>query len=94
MLASQQQRKVIKLVVNQVSRLGEGRAIRAQLQQVIDRFVNNGTDTPLKLDLVGEVPTDPSVREAVQRRQLLLEVIPGCPAAKGVNAIAEKMTNP
>jgi flagellar biosynthesis protein FlhG len=93
-LASQQQRKVIKLVVNQVSRLGEGRAIRAQLQQVIDRFVNNGTDTPLKLELVGEVPTDPAVREAVQRRQLLLEVIPGCPAAKGVNAIAEKMTTP
>jgi flagellar biosynthesis protein FlhG len=90
-LASQQQRKLIKLVVNQTSRLGEGRVIRGQLQQVVDRYVSNGTDTPLKLELLGEVPTDPAVREAVQRRQLLLEAIPGCAAAKAVSAIAEKM---
>src|SRR5947207_1747825 len=90
-LAGQQQRKLIKLVVNQTSRLGEGRVIRGQLQQVVDRYVSNGTDTPLKLELLGEVPTDPAVREAVQRRQLLLEAIPGCAAAKAVSAIAEKM---
>src|SRR5207237_2414572 len=91
-LASQQQRRVIKLVVNQVSRLGEGRVIRGQLQQVVDRYVSNGTDTPLKLELLGEVPTDPAVREAVQRRQLLLEAIPGCAAANAVNSVAEKRT--
>lgn len=90
-LAGQQQRKVIKLAVNQTNKLGEGRIIRGQLQQVVDRFVTNGTDTPLKLELLGEVPTDPAVREAVQRRQLLLEILPGCPAAKGVMAIAEKL---
>ena len=90
-LAGQQQRKLIKLVVNQTNKMGEGRIIRGQLQQVVDRFVSNGTDTPLKLELLGEVPTDPAVREAVQRRQLLLEAIPGCPAAKGVMAIAEKL---
>lgn len=90
-LAVQQQRRVIKLVVNQVSRLGEGRAIRGQLQQVVDRYVTNGTDSPLKLELLGDVPTDPSVRQAVQRRQLLLETLPGCPAAKAVGAIADKL---
>jgi flagellar biosynthesis protein FlhG len=90
-LAGQQQRKVIKLAVNQTHKLGEGRIIRGQLQQVVDRFVSNGTDTPLKLELLGEVPTDPAVREAVQRRQLLLEALPGCAAAKGVMAIAEKL---
>jgi len=90
-LATQQHRKIIKLVVNQVSRLGEGRIIRGQLQQVVDRYVSNGTDTPLKLELLGEVPTDPAVREAVQRRLLLLETIPGCPAAKGVMGVAEKL---
>jgi flagellar biosynthesis protein FlhG len=37
------------------------------------------------------VPTDPAVREAVQRRQLLLEAIPGCPAATAVTGIAEKL---
>jgi flagellar biosynthesis protein FlhG len=91
-LAGQQQRRTIKLVVNQVSRPGEGRVIRGQLQQVIDRFVSNGTDTPLKLELLGEVPTDNAVREAVQRRQLLLEMIPGCAAARAVAGIAEKLT--
>jgi flagellar biosynthesis protein FlhG len=90
-LAAQQQRKLIKLVVNQVGRVGEGRVIRGQLQQVVDRYVSNGTDTPLKIELLGEVPTDPAVREAVQRRQLLLEAIPGCPAATAVTGIAEKL---
>ena len=78
--------------MNQTSRLGEGRVIRGQLQQVVDRYVSNGTDTPLKLELVGELPTDPSVREAVQRRQLLLEAFPGSAAAKAVLAMAEKLT--
>ncbi len=91
-LAGQQQRQVIKLVVNQVSRAGEGRIIRGQLQQVVDRFVSNGTDTPLKLELLGEVPSDVAVREAVQKRQLLLETQPGCPAAKGVASVAEKLS--
>ena len=90
-LAGQQQRRLIKLVVNQTSRLGEGRAIRSQLQQVVDRFVNVGGETPLKLDLLGEVPLDPAVREAVQRRQLLIETMPGCPAATAVGGIAEKL---
>ncbi len=93
-LASQQQRRVIKLVVNQTSRVGEGRVICSQLQQVVDRFVNTGTDAALKLELVGEVPSDPAVREAVQRRQLLLEAVPGCPAAKAVGAIADKLMAP
>jgi flagellar biosynthesis protein FlhG len=91
-LASQQQRRLVKLVVNQAGRLGEGRAIRAQLQQVVDRFVNNGSDTPLKTELIGEVPVDTSVREAVQRRQLLMEAFPGSAAARAVTAIAEKLT--
>ena len=90
-LAGQQHRRVIKLVVNQVSRLGEGRVIRGQLQQVVDRYVSNGTDTPLKLELLGEVPTDTAVRDAVQRRQLLLETLPGSAAAKAVGAIADKL---
>ncbi len=90
-LAGQQQRRVIKLLVNQVARVGEGRAIRAQLQQVVDRFVSNGTDTPLRIELVGDVPTDVAVREAVQRRQLLLEAAPGSAAATAMVAIAERL---
>jgi flagellar biosynthesis protein FlhG len=90
-LASQQNRHSIRLVVNQTTRVGEGRAIRSQLQQVVDRFVNVGGGPQLKLELLGEVPGDPAVREAVQRRQLLIETMPGCAAATAVGAIADKL---
>jgi len=90
-LSTQQHRGVIRLVVNQVSRLGEGRAIRAQLQRVVDRFVNPTAEQAVKLELLGEVPADVAVRESVQKRQLLLEAYPGSAAAKAVNALAAKL---
>ncbi len=97
-LATQQQRRDIRLVVNQVGRLGEGRAIRGQLQLVIDRFVApmmadaDGALRPgPKLELLGEVPLDPAVREAVQKRRLLLQLLPGCAAARAVEAIAARL---
>lgn len=95
-LATQQQRSAISLVVNQVSRAGEGRAIRGQLQQVVDRFVTPSLGegaSPVKLELLGEIPSDPAVREAVQKRQLLVETLPGSEAAKGVSAIATRLTS-
>jgi flagellar biosynthesis protein FlhG len=93
-LATQQSRRLIRVVVNQVGRAGEGRVIRGQLQQVVDRFVTpliEGPDNVVKLELVGEVPSDPSVREAVQKRKLLLELLPGSAAAKAIIAIATKL---
>ena len=92
-LSAQQRRGVIQLVVNQVSRLGEGRAIRAQLQRVVDRFVNPTAEQAVRLDLLGAIPTDTAVRDAVQKRQLLLEVYPGSPAAKAVTALAAKFAS-
>ena len=93
-LATTQQRRDIRLVVNQVGRVGEGRAIRNQLQLVVDRFVTpmlpEGMAAP-SLELIGEVPLDPSVREAVQKRRLLVEMLPGSAAARGVEAIAAKI---
>ena len=93
-LATQQKRSKLLLVVNQVSKLGEGRVVRGQLQQVVDKFVTPSLpegSTPLKLELLGEIPIDKAVRDAVQRRQLLLETLPGCEAAKGISAIATKL---
>jgi len=92
-LATQQGRRHIKLIVNQASRPGEGRSIRGQLQQVVDRFVSPtlGAGGSLKLELVGELPTDPAVREAVLRRQLLVESIPGCAASKAIGLLAGKL---
>jgi flagellar biosynthesis protein FlhG len=90
-LAGSQARRELLLAVNQTLKPGEGRAIRNQLQLVIDRFVNPGLDTPVKLEFVGELPADPAVRQAVQKRQLLLEVFPGSPAAQAVLALAARM---
>ena len=93
-LATQHARRAIKLVVNQVARVGEGRTIRGQLQQVVDRYVSpmlGAESESLKLDLVGEVPIDPAVREAILKRQLLMEWLPGCPAALAVGGLADKL---
>ena len=93
-LATQQKRPKIGVVVNQVSRVGDGRAICSQLQLVVDRFVSpllpEGGKPPV-LDLLGDVPLDSSVREAVQKRRLLLELIPGCPATQSVEQIAARI---
>jgi flagellar biosynthesis protein FlhG len=83
----------MQIVVNQANRPGEGRVIRGQLQQVVDRYVSPAIDAPVKLELVGEIPTDPAVREAVQKRQLLLECFPGSIAAQAVGALAQKLVD-
>lgn len=90
-LASQQKRQTIRVVVNQTARLGDGRAITVQLQQVLDRFVSNGSNRPLKLVHMADIPADPSVRQAVMRRQLLMQTMPGCPAALAIAQLAVKV---
>ena len=90
-LASTQGRRSIRLVVNQKPASSDGRAVRAQLQQVIDRYVSPSLEAPVVLDLVGEVPSDPAVRDAVRRRQLLRECYPGSPAALALSALAARM---
>jgi flagellar biosynthesis protein FlhG len=62
-----------------------------QLQQVVDRFVNPGVATPVRLELLGQVPLDIAVRDSVLRRQLLLESLPGAPAALAVAAVATRL---
>ncbi len=89
-LAATQGRRHIHLVVNQVRRPGEGRSVRAQLQQVVDRYVSPTLEAPVRIELLGEVPTDPAVREAVLRRQLLLETLPGTAASLAVVAMAAR----
>jgi flagellar biosynthesis protein FlhG len=90
-LATTQGRRDIRVIVNQVSRPGEGRVIRGQLQQVVDRFVSPGLEVPVKLEFIGEIPIDPSVRDAVKRRQLLLDCLPGSAAAQAVIAAATRL---
>jgi flagellar biosynthesis protein FlhG len=99
-LVAQQGRRCIQLVVNQVGKPGEGRIIRGQLQQVVDRFVTpslaasaGDAELTIKLDLLGELPSDPAVREAIQKRQLLMTHFPGCAVARAVRATADKLSS-
>jgi flagellar biosynthesis protein FlhG len=90
-LVGQQKRQTIRMVINQTARLGDGRAITVQLQQVLDRFVTTDPAKPVRLLHMGDIPADPSVRQAVMRRQLLMQSQPGCPAALAVSQIAIKI---
>ena len=91
-LATQQLRTHLSLVVNQVPRAGEGRIVHQQLQGVVERFVNPMVGATVTLDYLGDIPSDNAVREAVQRRTLLLEAYPGCAPAQALRALAAKLT--
>ncbi|MCD8515651.1 MAG: MinD/ParA family protein, partial [Burkholderiaceae bacterium] len=89
-LATQQKRQLVRLLVNQTARPGDGKAITTQLQMVLNRFVGsaastgNGsakTSSAVRLVHVGDIPADMAVKESVMRRQLLLAQTPGSPAA-------------
>jgi flagellar biosynthesis protein FlhG len=90
-LVGQQKRETIRMVINQTARLGDGRAITTQLQQVLDRFVTTDSGRPLRLVHMGDIPSDPAVRQAIMRRQLLMQATPGSPAALAVSQLAAKV---
>ena len=90
-LATQQKRQHLRLVVNQAARAGDGRAITSQLQQVLNRFVTTETGRPVRLLHLGDILADNAVREAVMRRQLLLQGAPGSPASLAVAQLANKI---
>ncbi|MBS7350500.1 MAG: MinD/ParA family protein [Comamonas sp.] len=90
-MATQQQRHNMRLLINQSNRPGDGRAITGQLQQVLNRFVSTESGLPMRLIHMGDIPADPAVREAVMRRQLLLQATPGCPAALAISQLASRV---
>ncbi len=90
-LVGQQKRQNIRMVINQTARLGDGRAITVQLQQVLDRFVTAEPGRPVKLVHMCDIPADPAVRQAIMRRQLLMLSSPGSPAAMAVAQLATKI---
>lgn len=90
-LAGQQKRHTIRMVINQAARLGDGRAITTQLQQVLDRFVTIEPGRSVKLIHMGDIPVDTAVRQAIMRRQLLMTASPGSPASLAIAQLAGKI---
>jgi flagellar biosynthesis protein FlhG len=91
-LAGQQKRHVIRMVINQTARVGDGKAITTQLQQVLDRFVTTSDpNSPVRIIHMGDIPADPAVRKAVMRRQVLVQTNPACAASIAATQIAQKI---
>jgi flagellar biosynthesis protein FlhG len=90
-LVGQQQRQVIRVIINQATRPGSGAAITNQLQQVLDRFVVTGLKQPIRLVHLGDIPVDPEVRQAIMRRQLMMQATPGCPAGMALTQLARNL---
>jgi len=90
-LVGEQKRRTLRMVINQTARMGDGRAITSQLQQVLDRFVVGKSDDKVRLVHLGDIPGDVAVRQAVMRRQLLIQSTPGCPAALAISQLAGKI---
>jgi len=91
-LAATQGRRRVRLLVNQRVPGTDAPGVAAQLQRVIDRHVSPGLEAPLVLELIGDVPSDSAVRDAVRKRQLLDECFPGSPAARALTAAAAKLS--
>ena len=90
-VAVQQRRDNVLIAVNQTQKVGEGRAISQQLQNVVQRFVKLPDAGTVKLRHLGEIPLDQAVRDAVQRRQLLMLTYPGSSAGQAVVQIATRL---
>jgi flagellar biosynthesis protein FlhG len=90
-LVGQQQRQTVRVIINQATRPGSGAAITNQLQQVLDRFVVTALDRPIRLIHMGDIPVDPEVRQAIMRRNLLMQATPGCPAGVAIVQLARAL---
>jgi flagellar biosynthesis protein FlhG len=90
-LAAQQGRRTIRVVINQTLQPGEGRMITTQLQRVVDRFVPALGSGPVVLSHMGDIPSDTLVRGAVQKRQLLFSSMPGSAPAQAIAAVAGRL---
>jgi flagellar biosynthesis protein FlhG len=90
-LVGQQKRQTVRVIVNQATRPGSGQAITSQLQQVLDRFVVTDPDSPIRLVHLGDIPVDPEVRQAIMRRQLMMQTSPGCPAGQAIIQLASTL---
>jgi flagellar biosynthesis protein FlhG len=68
-----------------------GAAVVRHLQKVISQFIDKEDKEPVHLDLIGSIPVDPAVPQAVRQRQLLVETSPDAPSAFLLNRLADTL---
>lgn len=82
-LATHNQEKYFKLLVNQVRDEREAKEVYRKLVTVADRFLND-----VSLDYLGSVPADESIRKAVRIQQAVVDAFPDSPAAQSFRNLA------
>jgi flagellar biosynthesis protein FlhG len=86
-----QERSEFLLVVNQADPSCSGRigaSVANHLQNVISRFLGPVSHNPVRIELIGSIPQDPTVPQAIRQRQLLAEVSPQAPSACLISHLA------
>jgi flagellar biosynthesis protein FlhG len=80
------------LVVNQTNpdHSGQiGTAVVSHLQNVISRFIDSDTKKPVRIELIGSIPMDPAIPQAIRQRLLLAESSPEAPSICFMNHLAD-----
>lgn len=86
-LVTQHKQTRFKLVVNGLSRPGEGEAVYRTLVRVAERFL----DQEVFVEYLGFIPFDEMVLEAVMRQQPVMSLHPEAPASKSFARIARRL---
>lgn len=84
-LAGYQSPVLARLVINNARNGAEGEMTGRKLGAIAEQFLGR------RVDMIGTVPHDPSVIEAVKRQAPLLELFPRSPAARAINRLGEHL---
>ncbi len=85
------ERNEFLLVVNQANpdcAAQIGTAVANHLQNVASKFLGSGDRDPVHVELIGSIPQDPAMAQAVKLRQLLAETSPKAPSTCLMNHLA------
>jgi flagellar biosynthesis protein FlhG len=75
-----------RVVTNMTRNTGEGPSVFRRLQRVSDRYLE------VVLEMVGDIPEDKFVKQAVQQQRPVLEAYPSCAAARAFKHLASVAT--
>jgi flagellar biosynthesis protein FlhG len=87
-------RKDFFIIVNQANALhpeNMGTTVANHLQNVASRFIKTEDHTPIRIQLIGSIPTDPAVIWAINHQQLLKDINPQAPSMCFINKLADSM---
>jgi flagellar biosynthesis protein FlhG len=88
-------RREIALAVNHANPenpIKTGTTVKNRLQQIATQFLQNEDPTPLRIQLVGSVPSDQVIVQAVNHQKLLIATSSQSPATRSITSMAESLS--